>query len=244
MARIIASIVVALLWLTSAASAGATQIVTFGFTGVVTELLFDRGLFGPPGTVAVGDPFSGRFSYAIGPGNADQEPADAATGRYALTGFAVDGSVAPLGSMSVVVRLVEPVGGVFPDPGIPGSDRLTIVVESVNYARAIQFRIWAPYQTVFADDSLPTDLDLTDFTELAILGGFGPGALAPQEPRNDIGALTSLFLIDTVTVPEPAPLAPLAFGIVVVLLAASRRQRPPPVPARRSTPSTDAGATR
>lgn len=228
-----------MLWLASAASAGAAQIVTFGFTGTVSELLLDRGLFGPPGTVAVGDAFSGRFSYEIGPGNADQVPGDAMTGRYALTGFAVDGGVAPFGPMAVVVQLVDPVGGVFPDPGTPGSDRVTIVVESVNYARAIQLRLRAPFQSVLADDSLPTGLDLADFTDLAVLGGFGPGALAPQEPRDDTGVLTSLFLIDIVTVPEPAPLAPLALGILVILLAAGRaavRPRPGRVAAGRHGP--------
>jgi len=226
---------VALLWLASATSAGATQIVTFGFTGTVAELQLDRGLFGPPGAIDVGDPFSGRFSYAIGPDNQDQEPGDATIGRYTLTELVVDGSVAPPGAMSIVVQLREPVGGVFPDPGIPGSDRITIIVESANYARAIQLRLWAPFQTVFADDSLPTGLDLADFSELAALAGLGPGALAPQEPRNDIGTLTSLFLVDALTVPEPAPLASLVIGVAVVLLS-GRRRRTRPNPATAKSP--------
>lgn len=36
---------------------------------MVTELDGNLGLFGQIGTVQVGDPFSGRFSYEIGPGS-------------------------------------------------------------------------------------------------------------------------------------------------------------------------------
>ena len=212
--------------LTAGAPVHAAQIVTFGFTGTVAVLDQDRGLFGAPGTVAVGDPFSGRFAYEIGPGNPDQAPGDATVGRYALSEFVVDGATAPLGAMSVVVQLVEPVGGVFPDPGTPGADRLTVVVESPVYARGIQFRLWAPYQTVFADDGLPTDLDLADFTELAVLAGLGPGALVPDLPRNDIGTITSLFLIDSAAVPAPAGLTLVGLGLTALAL---RRRRPSPL---------------
>jgi hypothetical protein len=207
----------------TAVPAGAAQVVTFGFTGTVDVLDQDRGLFGAPGSVAVGDPFSGHFSYQIGPGNPDQAPGDAAVGRYALTAFVVDGGTAPLGTMSIVVQLVEPVPAPVPEPPIPGSDRLTVVVESPVYARGIQFRLWAPYQTVFADDALPTDLDLGAFTEFAVLAGLGPGALLPQQPRNDIGTITSLFLIGSVAVPAPGGLPLVGLGLAAL---AWRRRRP------------------
>ena len=48
--------------------------ITFNFEGVVTELDVNGGLFGPVGLVTVGEPFTGHFSYEVGPGNPDSGP--------------------------------------------------------------------------------------------------------------------------------------------------------------------------
>jgi hypothetical protein len=221
MRRLSARLAVLAVALGSALPAHATQLLSFEFTGTVTDLMLHGGLFGPFGSPVVGDPFSGRFAYAVGPGNPDQAPGDSEVGRYTLSEFVVDGATAAFGDMSIVVQHAAPVPGLPPNPGVPGRDLLAVVVESPSYVGEIRLLLQAPYQAVFADDSLPTDLDLAAFTDLAVLAGLGSGAIPPQQPQADIGALTSLALISSV--PVPAPTSPALLALAAAALLVVRR---------------------
>jgi hypothetical protein len=68
---------------------------------------------------------------------------------------------------------------------------------------SITFNVEGP-PSVFPDDSLPTSLDLTDFTGRSASLAFSDGSVGPQ-----VGALLESLTV-TVTVPEPAALALLA----------------------------------
>ena len=60
--------------------------------------------FGSPLTTAINDPFSGRFSYLIGPGNPDLMPGDPKLGQYSLASFELDQAVFAITPASIIVR--------------------------------------------------------------------------------------------------------------------------------------------
>lgn len=206
--------------LIAAGPASAAAILTFGFAGTVTAVDRDRGLFGPIGTVEVGDPFSGRFSYEIGAGNPDGLPADPTRGLYAAVELVVDGSVAPLGTLSILVQLREP--GLVIDPPTPGFDRFTLLGDSANYGRGINLVLQAPFLGAFTDDGLPGSLDLAAFTDLAVL--VGSESSLGGDPQLDSGIITALFLIEEAVVPGPGG-GTLFAGLAGALLLLRRRRR-------------------
>ena len=99
------------------ASARASTILSFAFQGVVSDVGGDNGFFGPPGSVQVGDVFSGHFAYEIGAANPDQLPGDPEIGVYDLLDFGLDQAVVPLTPVGVEVRH-EP-GGITIPPAPP-----------------------------------------------------------------------------------------------------------------------------
>lgn len=211
--------------LTLAAPAHAAQIVTFQFTGVVSELTSDHGLFGAPGTVNVGDPFSGHFSYLVGPGNPDQLPAEPSIGVYDLLDFVVDGGVATFSGLSLVlVSRTPPAPALPPAPPDPGADTVSVFTQSPNYAAGVRLRLTAPFGAALADDSLPLALNLADFSLESTLTGSQGETLFQQPPSLDVGRLTSLTR--AVGVAEPPPLALVAAGALILVMLLARAQAP------------------
>ena len=229
MRRPVAAMVGLLLATGSAPPAGAV-LVAYEFTGTVTELLVDGGLFGPPGTVQVGDPFTGHFSYEVGPVNPDQLPDDSQLGRYELTAFVVDQSAAPLETTPFGV-------GVTHQPGLPtlppsppdlGLDRLSIVSTSDVYPSRVSLILEGPFESAFLGDSLPLALALADFPDVAIVRGLVAVGLFPNPSIQDVGVLVSL-------VPEPGAEA-LAGAAAIALAALAGRRSSATTAARRSPP--------
>jgi hypothetical protein len=216
-----------LLWLVlgstammAAADRAPAQIVTFNFSGVVTELDVNAGLFGPFTSVNVGDLFTGHFSYEIGPGNPDQLPGDPERRRYDGLEFVVDGAA---------IAFEPPVIGVTHDqiltlpPAPPASfDRFAVLSSSPGslYLNGISLQLRGPYGAAFTDDSLPTALDLGAFSDSQSLAGIRAFGLLPNPDIDDAGQLMSLE-----QVPEPGTTAVLASLSVALLVAKSRGRR-------------------
>jgi hypothetical protein len=189
--------------------AGAVPL-TFEFQGVVTDLTADNGLFGPPGTAQIGDPFSGHFTYEFGPGNPDQSAADPELGEYNAIELIVDEAVVPLSSPRIAIRHRPPLGTFPPDPPDPGLDAFELFADAPGYA-AVVLRLAAPFGAVFADDSLPADLVLASFTDNRLLVGLVAGGLGPSGPISDVGQLQSLR-----NVPEAGTSLLLGIGLLVM----------------------------
>jgi len=201
------------------AAPAAAEIVTFEFVGEVATLTADDGLFGAPGTVTIGDPFSGRFSYEIGAGNLDQDAADPEIGSYALLAFEVDQAVTPIGAPIAVAILHEPGGATLP-PAPPdlGRDWLFASAESSLYPSPIRLRLQGPYESAFESDALPADLDLADFPEVAVVQGLVATGIPPNPSIQDVGTITELWRV-------PEPEAPALGVLALVALGARRRAR-------------------
>jgi hypothetical protein len=224
---------VGLLLATGTAPPAGALVVTYEFTGTVTELLVDGGLFGAPGTVQVGDPFTGHFSYEVGSENPDQLPGDAELGRYELTAFVVDQSAAPLAPTPFGV-------GVTHQPGLPtlppsppdlGLDRLSIVSTSDVYPSRVSLVLEGPFESAFLSDSLPLALELSDFPDVAMVRGLVAVGLFPNPSIQDLGVLTSL--VPGPGVEAAAAAAALALAGLATWRGPSRRKRRPPYPTRR-----------
>jgi hypothetical protein len=219
------------------AVAGHAQgLVEYEFTGVVTDNTGNLGVFGPLGTVQIGDTFSGSFSYMTGPGNPDQLPADPELGTYNPVDFELDQAVVPIAPAGIVVRHIPPVATLPPTPPDLGTDGFSVVgtwLEGVNL-RVVSLRLEAPYGTVFNDDSLPTMLNLNDFTDLrAVISirviGLDPGGMS----QIDEGILTSLVK----TIPEPSSVVLSLIGLGgFVLLRRSVSAQPPTTPDSSAVP--------
>ena len=198
------------------------DVVKFQFSGVVTDDSGNLGVFGPFGGVQVNDVFTGSFSYMTGPGNPDQEVSDLELGVYHVVDFVIDQAVVtitPLG-IGVTHRQGTPV---LP-PGSPdlGTDGFSVAGTFLagEDTKVISLRLEAPYQAVFTDDSLPTSLTLSDFTDTSVVRsirvvGLTPGGMS----QIDEGQLTSLVLV-----PEPSTFVLAALGLLG-LLGRRRRQR-------------------
>lgn len=172
--------------------------VTFVFTGVVTTLVRDGGLFGAPGAVQLEDPFTGHITYEIGAANPDLVPADPEVGSYVLLEFVIDQSVLPpLGMNGIVVQHVEGGPVLPPSPPDLGRDRFFARATSEVYP-SVLLRLQGPFESAFTDDSLPALLDLADFPDVVAVQGLVAFGLPPNPNTEDVGVITSLE-----PVPEP-----------------------------------------
>jgi hypothetical protein len=202
-----------------AGGSARAAILEFEFEGMVTILTADDGLFGATGTVQIGDPFTGHFSYEVGPSNPDQEPGDPEVGAYNLTEFVVDQSLVPWTSiLGVSVQHVPPIGTFPPDPPDPGRDVLRAVATTTPYPVVSVF-LRGPFGSAFSDDSLPSSLDLADFPDGAFVQGLVAGGLDPFPSIEDVGIITALRLV-----PEPGALALLGAAVAALSLRARARR--------------------
>lgn len=202
--------------------------MTYAFEGVVTTLVRDGGLFGASGSVEVGDTFTGRLRYEVGPANPDVQAADPEVGSYSLVELVIDQSVlAPLSPAGILVQHQPGQPTLPPAPADPGRDRFTARATSAAYP-SVLLRLHGPFGSAFADDSLPETLDLADFPDAAVLQGLVAVGLPPYPSLEDVGTITSLILV-----PEPATSVLVAAGLALlrprrrVWLHGARRHGPP-----------------
>lgn len=212
-AWVLVSLCGGLLWM---AAPAAGDVLEFEFEGVVTNHTGKTGIFGPPGgpdVVQVGDPFTGRFFYEIGPGNPDQQPGDPQLGAYDLIDFQIDQAIVSITPLVIGIIHEPPLAVLPPSPPDPGTDGVIVAGSflDVDTVRPVSLRLEAPYQSVFIDDSLPTNLVLEDFPfrqvvrAIVTVGLDGPGS-------SDVGQLDSLILV-----PEPSSLTLLVLGGLALL---------------------------
>ena len=189
----------------------ASLIVHYEFEGVVTTLTGTTGLFGAS---QVGDPFSGHFSYEIGPSNPDQLPADPELGFYNAINFVVDNAPFSLTLHGIGITHKPGLPTLAPLPPDPGTDSFVLVAFTPDNI-PVRLRLKSPFDQVFTDDSLPHDLVLSSFTDTRSLDGLRAAGIFPVPSLIDIGELTSLT-----RVPEPSTMLALA----VLMLVAQRRR--------------------
>lgn len=198
------------------------EMVEYQFSAVVTDDSGNLAVFGPYNGVQVNDVFTGHFSYMTGPGNPDQELNDPEVGFYNVVDFVIDQAVVTITPYAVGVAYRPGIATLPPAPADLGTDGFYVFGTYMlgQEMKSVSLRLEAPYQTVFTDDSLPTSLTLSDFTEMKavrairVLGVAGQGTSMIDE-----GQLTSLVLV-----PEPSTAVLCLCGIGV--LRARRRIRP------------------
>jgi hypothetical protein len=194
-----------------AAAPAQAVTLTFAFEGVVTSLVRDGGLFGAPGSVQLGDPFTGHVTYEVGPANPDQLPADLVNGRYDLIELVVDQSVLPPFDPILVGVIHQPgLPTIPPAPADDGRDLFLARATSVVYP-SVAVRLEGPFGSAFSDDSLPLALDLADFSDGAFVQGLVAAGIFPAPSIEDVGQITSLVLV-----PEPTSLALAALGLALL----------------------------
>ena len=74
-------------------------------------------MFGPFGTVGIGDVITGHISYDTGLGNPDQQPGDPNVGVYDLLDFVIDQAVVGITPLGIAVQRVPPIPNL--DPNAP-----------------------------------------------------------------------------------------------------------------------------
>jgi hypothetical protein len=210
-----ASVLAALLLAGASAAPAGASVVTYEFAGVVSELLVDQGLFGPPGSVQLGDGFTGRFAYEIGAANPDQAPGDPTVGQYELLEFVVDQSAPPLVTTLFAALVTHDPGlpTLPPLPPDPGTDRLSIVAMA-NVYPTVTLALGGPFGSVFLDDSLPVELDLADFADGGLVRGRVAIGIGGNPDLQDLGTITSLT-----RVPEPGTASRAAAAAMALLVA-------------------------
>ena len=205
------------------------DVIQFDFQGLVTDNTGNLGVFGPFGTVNLGDVITGHIVYETGLGNPDQSPGDPNLGTYDLLAFVIDQAVVAIAPEGIGVLRSPP--SVVIDPMAPpdlGSDRF-VAVASFDIGATmflVALDLEAPFDAVFSDDSLPAGLALSDFTEVQIVRAVRVIGLEPGSSQIDAAQLT-----DLATVPEPAFLALLSVGACA---AALRRRTRTAYPRPRS----------
>ncbi len=204
--------------LLSPISATAT-VVTYEFEGLVTDLTAGLGLFGSP--VSTGDVFTGRFSYETGAGNPDQNTADAERGFYNLTSFELDGTLLSITGVGITTfNSLTPT--IFPATPPDDEFRILLSVENNPYSGPVGLSLSAP-STLFSDDSLPSTLDLTDYSSGGFLFGVDAFGIFPAPNIQDQGQLRSLTLVPSSPVPMPPTLLVLGAGLIAVGAVRMRR---------------------
>jgi hypothetical protein len=206
----------------AATPVSAQGLVEYEFAGVVTDDTGKLGVFGPPLSVHVGQPFTGRFSYMIGPGNPDQLPADAELGTYNVVDFQLDQAVVPITPLAVIITHRAGLPTLDPLPPDLGLDRFSVVgtFPFDDGFKVVSLSLSGPYESVFTDDSLPLSITLGDFPDAKIVQAIRVVGLAPDgQSQIDAGQLSSL-----VRIPEPSSLL-LAIGCLAIAFLAPHRSR-------------------
>ncbi len=201
----------------AATPVSAQGLVEYEFAGVVTDDTGKLGVFGPPLSVQVGQPFTGRFSYMIGPGNPDQLPADAELGTYNLVDFQLDQAVVPITPLAVIIMHRAGLPTLDPLPPDPGLDRFSVVgtFPFDDGFKVVSLSLSGPYESVFTDDSLPLSITLGQFPDAKIVQAIRVIGLAPDgQSQIDAGQLNSL-----VRIPEPSSQL-LAIGCLAIAFLA------------------------
>jgi len=200
----------------------AAETIRFEFSGLVSELSGGTGVLGLPGAVQLGDPFTGRFAYEVGPANPDQLPTDATEGRCNLIDFQIDQSFSPVAPFGVRVIHHPGIPTLPPLPPNPGMDSVTVIgsfVDIVGVPRSVSLRLEANFGAALGDDSLPLNLALSDFPVVQQVRSIVLTGLQGNPTLQDAGRLTSLTLV-----PEPATLSLLCL-VGPILLRKRRRSR-------------------
>lgn len=212
----------------AASPARAGVVYTFAYSGEITQLDLDEGLFGASGAVSVGDSFSGAFSYVVGVENPDQAPGDPELGQYDVLAASLDGTLLPLDPsiFGAVVRHESPQPTVPPAPPDDGLDAFSIPVGlNIGAYAIISISFSAPFNTALTDDSLPTSFNLADWTIAEIVGRESPSLPTGPNgspPMADLGVITSLELISLTPVSD-VPLPPAAVLFIVGVAGLCRR---------------------
>jgi hypothetical protein len=207
-------------------SVARADIIQFAFQGTVTDNTGDLGVFGPFGTVNLGDVITGHLSYETGAANPDQDPGDPQLGVYDLLGFVIDQAAVAIAPEGIAVFHEPP--SIVIDPMAPpdlGSDRF-LAAGSFDIGGTmflVRLELEAPYNAVFSDDSLPGALALSDFPlvqqvrAVRVIGLEGGGS-----------QIDAAQLFEAEAVPEPAILLLLTLGAGAAGVrqwAATSRQR-------------------
>jgi hypothetical protein len=196
------------------------ELVEYEFSGKVTDTSGKLGVLGPLATLQLGDVFTGRFSYMTGPTNPDQEPGDPEIGAYNPVEFVIDQAIVPITPSRVGVIHRPPLATLPPDPPDLGEDRFIVAGTFLagSEMKVVSLSLAAPYQAVFSDDSLPTSLTMSDFTDSQVVRAIRVIGLAPDgKSQIDAGQLTSL-----VRVPEPFTAALALLGAAGLGLSSRR----------------------
>lgn len=143
----------------------------FDFEGRVVENAANSGLFGA--NAQIDDLFSGYFVFDDGPSNVDQS-ASSTEGEYDLASFVIDQSTTPIDPFIVEV---------YRDPTQGNSEFLALGYFGNSL---VQFQMVDSISQPFADTSLPSNLELSDF-ELTAIRYF-----SPDQTRQDLGVVTKL----------------------------------------------------
>ena len=200
--RSIASFAALLLALALPAAASADTI-TVSFAGTINFVATDLA-----SAFTVGEPVSGTFQYSTAV--ADIVPASPNLGLYpGATAFSFDfgGYVATGNAPGSQVQVDNDATGTGTFDRFIGTKTCngtcTGAAVGAFVLQSLTFIVSGP-STIFPDDSLPTSLDLTDFTQRGANLEFTNGLTGPE-----VGALIESLTL-TVTVPEPSALALLA----------------------------------
>jgi len=212
-------VLVALVCLGFSGAASAVPIV-YGFSGNISSVTDADNFL--DGSVIVGGAFSGSFSYDSSEpdvifdsdqyscgGCSGTVSSSATTGNYLFQGIptgTADLLNRPIGGTDVLAFLIPYASDPFIDLGAtPG--------------RAIFLRFFDDSGTVFSSDTLPSSIDLNDFSSSTITL---PGDIGLAPGFSVVGNISSLELT-SVPVPEPTALVLMALGLAA--LRFSRRRK-------------------
>ncbi|MCH7871206.1 MAG: PEP-CTERM sorting domain-containing protein [Planctomycetes bacterium] len=199
--------VVSFLVVSFAALPASAGLVTWEFEGVVTSFLDGNNLLG--GSVSVGTPFSGSFTFDTT--TPDSQPSNAVLGVYENAVVSLDGILAgnvfsSLDSLNMVIRNDSPL-----TVGVLDSLRLSGQAALAGEALYVTLEISDADGAIFSSDSMPLVPPSLEALERADF------MLSAQDLFIGVrGDLTAL-------VPEPGTLGMLVFGAIMIFKRRTRR---------------------
>jgi hypothetical protein len=202
-------------WLAGAAGRAQAGVMTVNFSGLITSVPDPHNLLG--GTVQVGDPFSGSFTYDtsatnVGSGDIGQYVYNPLTPPLGIVINVGGYSFQPSGAMVIDVRINQPSGPTSALVATDGATEASLAGTPLLGA----FVLGDSAGTTITTTALPTSLDLSAFDVRGIAVDVSRGT--------NIGRLFE-GEIRLSAVPEPASAALLGVGIAA-LVAVGLRRRP------------------